>query len=407
MIKILNKFFKKEDISTGTRILTIATSIRWVGWGVTETLLPIFIFSFVANYAQAGLLKSAYEIALILTLPLVGILADRIKPTTLILIGLSFYVIVGTSYLLAGLTGLAIFVVIARFSNGVGYSLDSVGRETYFRRNNPINKLATVFGYFDTVADFWWIVAALIGIILVKFIPIYWLLFFIVPSVMIAFLIVWKWGRKNDSKPNIHESEKSNYKDMLKELKSWNWQLKTITAFSFFMAMTGSIVAFFLPIQMYHEGTGYTPIIILGVIITIPVTFGWVLGKFFDKKGSRIFVYSLTLFSILLVFLGKTDLYKWQILIAFLIGIIQEFISVGKMEMMASYANPEHFGRVDGFMQSIINIGIMTGPLVAGIMIDAFGIHSVYFSLAGLMLVLAIIFAVGGRMINFHSVKTN
>ena len=116
MIKILNKFFKEGDISKGTRILTIATSIRWVGWGVTETLIPIFIFSFVANYAQAGLLKSAYEIALILTLPLAGILADRIKPTTLILVGLSLYVIVGTSYLLAGLTGLVIFVVIARFS---------------------------------------------------------------------------------------------------------------------------------------------------------------------------------------------------------------------------------------------------------------------------------------------------
>ena len=47
MIKILNKFFKEGDISKGTRILTIATSIRWVGWGVTETLIPIFIFSYL------------------------------------------------------------------------------------------------------------------------------------------------------------------------------------------------------------------------------------------------------------------------------------------------------------------------------------------------------------------------
>lgn len=401
MIKLFLNFFREKDISIGTRVLTAATAVRWFGWGFAETLIPVFIFSFFASYAQAGLLKSAYELALIISLPLVGLLADRIRPTTLVLIGLSLYLIVGTSYLFAGLTGLAIFIVIARFSNGIGYALDSVGRETYFRRNNPPSKLATVFGYFDTVANFWWIVAALLGIFLVKFAPIHWLLFLIVPTVMVAFFIVWKWGRKNDSAPVISDSEKVNYRDLLRELKSWNWQLKLVTGFNFFVAFTGSVISFFLPIQMYNEGSGYTPIIILGVIITIPVLLGWVLGKLFDKKGPRSFVYGLILYGILLILLGNTNIYGWQILFAFLIGIIQEFIYVGKMKLTAIYANPEHFGRVDGFMQSIINIGIMTGPLVAGILIDISGTRVTYFSLALLMMILALTFAVGSRMIKF------
>ncbi|MFZ3015713.1 MAG: MFS transporter, partial [Minisyncoccia bacterium] len=262
MIKLFLNFFKEKDISVGTRILTIATSIRWIGWGFAETLISVFIFSFAVNYAGAGLLKSMYEIALIIMLPLAGIFADRIKPTTLILIGLSLYIIVGTSYLFAGLTGLAIFIVIARLFNGFGCALDSVGRETYFRRNNPPSKLATVFGYFDTVANFWWIVAALFGIILVKFVPIHWLLFLIVPTVIISIFIIWKWGRKNDSAPVVADGQKANYKDLIREFKSWNLQLKLITGFNFFIAFTGSIISFFLPIQMYKEGSGYTPIII-------------------------------------------------------------------------------------------------------------------------------------------------
>ncbi|MFZ3015899.1 MAG: MFS transporter, partial [Minisyncoccia bacterium] len=181
----------------------------------------------------------------------------------------------------------------------------------------------------------------------------------------------------------------------------WNLQLKLITGFNFFIAFTGSIISFFLPIQMYKEGSGYTPIIILGVIVTIPVLFGWFLGKLFDKKGMRVFVYGLIAYAGLLVFLGNTHIYGWQILLAFLIGIIQEFIHVGKMELTSFYANSEHFGRVDGFMQSIINIGIMTGPLVAGILIDIYDTRIVYFGLAFLMLMLAFTFVVGGRMMRF------
>lgn len=407
MIKLLKDFFNEKDISVGTRILTYATSVRWIGWGFSETLISVFLFSFATSYAYAGLLKSFYEIALIITLPLVGILADRIKPTTIILIGLSLYVIVGTSYLFAGLTGLVIFIVIARLFNGFGYALDSVGRETYFRRNNPSSKLATVFGYFDTVANFWWIAAALFGIILVKFIPLHWLLFLITPTVIIAFFIVLKWARKTDSAPVVQDSQKSNYKDLLREMKSWNWQLRLITGFNFFIALTGSVVSFFLPIQMYTEGSGYTPIIILGIIVTIPVLFGWVLGKLFDKKGTRTFVYGLITYGILLVFLGSTHVYGWQILFAFLIGIIQEFIHVGKMELTSFYANSEHFGRVDGFMQSIINIGIMTGPLVAGILIDISGTRVVYFGLAFLMFILALTFAIGGRIMKIKKYERN
>ncbi|MFA6524088.1 MAG: MFS transporter [Candidatus Paceibacterota bacterium] len=407
MVRLFLNFFKEKDISIGTRVLTYATSVRWIGWGFAETLISVFIFSFATSYAQAGLLKSMYEIALIIMLPLAGIFADRIKPTTIILIGLSLYVIVGTSYLFAGLTGLAIFIVIARLFNGFGAALDSVGRETYFRRNNLPSKLATVFGYFDTVANFWWIVAALFGIILVKFVSIHWLLFLIVPTVIISIFIVWKWGRKNDSAPVVADGQKANYKDLIREFKSWNLQLKLITGFNFFIAFTGSIISFFLPIQMFTEGSGYTPIILLGVIVTIPVLFGWVLGKLFDKKGMRVFVYGLIAYGVLLLFLGNTHIYGWQILLAFLIGIIQEFIHVGKMELTSFYANSEHFGRVDGFMQSIINIGIMTGPLVAGILIDVYDTRVVYFGLAFLMLMLAFTFAVGGRMMRFQKLKEN
>ena len=50
---------------------------------------------------------------------------------------------------------------VGSFLNGITFAMDSVGRGTYFRRNASDGKLATIFGYFDTIANFWWVVAAL------------------------------------------------------------------------------------------------------------------------------------------------------------------------------------------------------------------------------------------------------
>ncbi|MCF7833858.1 MAG: MFS transporter [Candidatus Pacebacteria bacterium] len=405
--------FNTDDISIGSKILTKATAIRWFGWGFAENLIPIFLFSFASGYAEAGLLKSSYELALILTLPIFGMFADRFKATTLIIIGLSMYIVVGTSYLLAGLTGMAIFIVIARVFNGIGFGLDAVGREAYFRRHNTSSKLATVFGYFDSITIFWWIFASFLGIFLIKHFEIHWLLSLIVPTVLIAILIVKKWQKKEEAlnKENgvtatIIEN-KSKYTDLFREFGSWNYQLKIILLLNLILSASWSIIIFFLPINMYNSGASYTTIILFGISASLPMLFGIFLGKIFDKKGPRIFIYGLLIYGFLMVMLSFGESYNIIIATAFLIGVIQEFVSVGKEEIITLYAKPEHYGRVGGFMRSIMNLGAMIGPLIAGILIDSTGsITVIYMGLAFCMFVLAFSFAVHSRITHVRKMKT-
>ena len=194
-METIRRAWNRDEIPLGVRVLTWATSIRWIGWGFGESLIPIFLFKFAKSYAETGLLRSAYDIAFIIMLPIVGILADRMRATTIILIGLLMYIFVGTGYWLAGISGMVIFIVAARFFNGIGYAMDAVGRETYFRRHVASKNLATAFGYFDTVADFWWIAASLFGIILVKFLSIGTMLLLITPAVIVAIAILAKFRR--------------------------------------------------------------------------------------------------------------------------------------------------------------------------------------------------------------------
>jgi MFS family permease len=138
MQKYVLKFWNTEDIPHEAKILTAVTSIRWIGWGFAESLIPVLLYSFGHTFAEAGLLRSTYDIAFIIALPLVGVLADKThRATTLVLIGLLLYLFCGVAYLLAGIMSAVVFIVLARGINGVAYAFDAVGRNTCVRRHTP------------------------------------------------------------------------------------------------------------------------------------------------------------------------------------------------------------------------------------------------------------------------------
>lgn len=386
-------------------MITAATAVRWFGWGFGETLMPILLYSFGHTFAQAGLLRSAFDIALILSLPIIGMAADRMRATTIILIGSFIYLFIGVSYLLAGVTGLAIYIVLGRLMNGVSYGLDSVGRETYFRRHMPANKIATVFGYFDTIANLWWMIAGIIGIFLIKYFSIPQLLFLITPTTVIGILIVWNYRRKEPKKPITETRPKYKSTSILKEISNWSGTLKSLVMFDFFISFVYAVVMFFLPIEVYKEGTSLTLVIVMAVVSTIPILFGWSMGKWFDVKGTKVFTLGLIALALLLFSLVFTSGYIWKLVVSFLVSLVTELLSVGSNELVTVAANPEHFGRVDGIMRSITNIGAMVGPLAVGVIMDSYGIPIAYTILAVIILALAVIFHLTNK--NMFIVRKN
>ena len=318
--------------------------------------------------------------------------ADKVRATTLILIGAFLYVFVGLGYFLTGVTGMVIFLILARLINGVSWGLDVVGRDTYFRRHVDKSKVATAFGYFDTVANFWWVVAAVIGIFLVKYFSITNLLFLITPFAIISLLIVSNF-RKKEEKVHSVETQKFSI-SLVKEIKDWSLMLKSIVGFNFLISFTGAVVIFFLPIEVYRDGGSLTLVILMGIAYALPTLTGWSLGKLFDTKGYKTLGTSLIIFALLLLSLSFFTSFFWRLAIMFIISIILELISVGSNELITATSKPEHFGRVEGIMKSITTIGDMMGPLVVGILIDITSASSAYISLAVIIFSLAIIFKV-------------
>ena len=392
MNRYIRKYWNTDDIPTEAKVLTTVTSIRWIGWGFAESLIPVFLYSFGHTFAQAGLLRSSYDIAYILALPLVGVLADRMRATSLVLIGIVGYLFVGTAYLFAGLTGFAIYIVIARVANGVSYAFEGVGRSTCIRRHTPQSMLATVFGYIDTVGDFWWIAASVAGIFLVKYFSISSLLFLISPTALIAAIVLIRYRKKKTERIGEPKPKNVPLKSILKEITFWNSNLKSLLLFNFFFYFTSAVIAFFLPIQAFISGDGYTSVILMGIVVVLPTLLGWKLGKLFDGKGSKIFNQSLFLFAFLIFSLVFWQKYVWQLIVLFTVSLIAELLYLGTNEMITANSAPEHLGRIDGIMRSVADIGSMMGPLVIGVVMDSYGIPVAYSVLGTIILALALMF---------------
>jgi MFS family permease len=375
MTLVRNPVPTSHDIPHGIRTITIATGIRWFGWGLAESLIPVFIFSFAHNYAITGLIGSTYDFAFILALPMAGIAADIFPATALIALSLALYPLVGLSYFLAGALGLVVFVVLARLTNGVLYSLDYVGRETYFRRHVEKARLATVLGYFDSIANLWWIVAALMSLALIRYVSISVLLLMIAPTSILSLIVVLRL-RKNDPEltPRPSRSKLSgSYGAAVREIQSWSLTLKGLAVFNFFIALAGTVTAVFLPIEAHLEGASLVQVILIGVFFAVPPLLGWFLGRWFDLKGQSIFPYGLFAFAILLGSLGFMDTYIWKLFAALGVGVILELLTLGSGELVTVCALPEHFGRVGGIIEGVSDLGGLVGPLAVGILIDVEG----------------------------------
>lgn len=369
----------------GIKLLTWATTVRWIGWGFFEALLPVFIFSFAGSFAETGALKSVYYIVFLFAAPLAGMLTDKISSKIIILLGLAVYPLISLSYFFAGVSGMALFIVIARALNGFGYAFDAVGRTTYFRRHESSDKIATTFGYFDVITTLFWILAVLSSLYLIKLFEVHELALAILPTALLAILIVLfvKDGGHENLREGIRHALQGGFlKNIWLEIKSWNKGMRLIALANFFIGFVAVMSDFIIPIRVYQESGSLSKVILIGVVLALPGLFDFQLGKFADRyRLSSLFV-GLAGLIFLFGVLGFTESFIGQMVIAFLLGISFNLINLASDGITTKLIQPEHYGRMSSLNFDIDIVGTILGPVVIGFLIDKIDFSSTAIVLA-------------------------
>ena len=387
-----------KGLAHGVKLLAWARTVRWVGWGFGESLLPLFIFAFSASYAEAGLLTSIYSIALLVALPIVGMLADRMSAKVLIIAGLALYPLVGASYFLAGAAGVALFVVLARLINGVSWALESVGIDTYYRRVTNRNLLASSFGYIETVAYAGWILAALVSMLLVTIVPVHYLLLLILPFSLLAIPIALM-APKDTPRPVVNPLKTfESYKSAISEWGTWDLRLKLLGVLVLFMGVIDTLTGLFIPIDAYIEGANFQMVVVLAIVATIPRLFGFMLGKLADHNNNyKLVMWGLLGVAVLMSALAFFPGYAVLLIVSFLLCVLMELFTVIGKALVTTLGPEDHYGVRGSTFQSIATIGNLAAPLLIGISLDVLGFGALACVLAGVAVAIAVAFALISR----------
>jgi MFS family permease len=387
------------SMPNGVRLFAWVRAIRWFGWGFGESLLPIFILSFSHTFAEAGLFSSTVEIVSLMSLPIIGIWADKVPAKRLVLWSLILYPLVGLGYLLAGIFGLAVFIVLARAVNGFTWELENVGVATYYRRVIDRRNIAASFGYLDTWTNLAWIAAAIIGMFLISFMPIYYLLFAIAPFSFIAYFIALKAPKDSMiSHSEIYQSSIYSYGKSLKAWRTWTANFWLLGLIIFFSSIINAFISFFIPITAYLAGANLPMVVLLGIFGALPALFGYMLGLVADRRNRYVLI-ALSLFcaAIIAVWLAAIHTYWLKLTAVFLLGIILELLFVVQSSLITTLGPAHTYGKRGSAFESISTLGDLVAPLILGVALDVLGFSNIAFAIGAVAIVLATFFLLKRR----------
>jgi MFS family permease len=385
----------RDSIPSGVRSLAWARTWNWVGWGFGESLIPVFIMSLAGSYAAAGIVRSAYELALLLSLPLVGILAERYPAKWLVVGAYAIYPFVGLSYYLAGVTGALVFIVIARLINGVTWGASDVGITTYFRRLTPSGSIASSFGFLDMLSEFGWILAAISAIWLVQYFSIGQLLFMVVPFSLVGLLFAMRARRDHPAmaRPKRQLRLRAAYKSAIAEWHHWNTELRLLAFLLIFSQFVSAVIDFFVPIDIYQKSASLALVIVFMVVSAIPSIFGYLLGRYADKHNKpRLIAVSCGFMALVLLALTLPLPYLLVVGAGITLGLVLELLGILRRSIATLLVPETHFGRLESVFSMVGGIGDLAAPPILGALLMLMGLPTLAAVLAAIALLFALLF---------------
>ncbi len=379
MRKILAWF--QPQIEDGVKLISLSTSIRYLGWGFVEAFLPLFLFSFAQTYAETGVLKSIFSVIFLLSLPVVSWLADRVASKKLLLAALLIYPLVSISYFFAGAFGIVAFVVAARALNGVAYALDSTGRATYVRTHATEKNIATSFGYIESLSNFWWLVAVAISLVLVRYVTLHYLFLLILPAALLAMIIVARLPNGVVKEHHEQYSTTKAYGSFFRTIGGWNKQVKGLAFLSFLVNVIATIGEFFMPIYAYTQNASITQVILLTAFAALPSLLSSPLGMIADRHPKTI-IWATSITSCLLIVLAFTTIFPLQLILVFGISVCLQLLSLAVDREITFHVPKDQIGSLSGAFQGVSQAADIVSPLLLGVLIDAFNLPKVLLGLA-------------------------
>lgn len=387
MYKMKNLFY--PQISHIARTITTATTIRWFGWGIVETIIPVLVFSIVGSYGQTGIISSIPNIIFLICLPIVGFFADSASLRRLLLIGLGIYFLVGGAYIIAASVGSVLFLVIAKTLNGLSSAIDDTSRETAFLRYDSFPGRA--FAFFETITNFWWLIAIIISLFTAPVVHIKWLFGAVIIGNGAAIFYIARL-------PNMHAKKLSPFKNFsVKKIKRFLFKtalFRNLQKRERFPILFGTFIpsfflvlpTTFLPIFSYMSSNDIRSAILVGGLSAIPGIISVFIGKYNDVAPRHSMLFGWGLLALSFIVFSYSNVLVMELAVAFIAGVAAQMIYLSSMVLVQQSTPREHLGNIDSMLNAYSTIGKIIGGITIGFLIDVLSRKALGLGIASLIL---------------------
>ena len=371
----------------GTLFFSIFTAV--IGVGIVVPLLPIYAHDLGASGLYIGLIFGVFSLSRTIFLPYFGRLSDKKGRKPLITAGLVFYAVVSAAFLFS--TNIETLIVI-RFIQGIASAMIMPVCQAYVGDITPAGKEGFVMGMFNMSLLFGLSIGPLIG----GFVQDYYSLD--TAFVCMGFLSLTAFLTCLFFLPSVITEKNTGSRKAPKEWKHIIGDRNIAGLFLFMFAYTASIgiIWAFLPVlaKLEFSLSGFST----GILVTLSVLISGILhtpmGIVADKFNKRMLVAAggvVIVFS--MFFFGRSGSFNDLLFSSILFGIGGGF-SMPALMALAVYKGKETdaMGSVMALITTAHSLGMLTGSLAAGLIMDMSRLREAFYSGAGIMVLGMILF---------------
>ena len=351
-------------------ILGIVAFVTSFGAHIVAVNLPSYAAQVGVGVAMIGLLIAAYDAAEVVAKPVFGAIADRRGMKQTMLVGLALFIIASLAYLWVDPR----LLLLIRFLQGVGaaalsaVSLALVGAYAVEQRGRA-------YGIYNGIKGAGYVVSPIIGGAIVLRAD-FAMIFLAAAAIgALAFLLsLFLPKPKIDIKPGLEDDDDgiglAGLLAVFRQSTLWPWYMVTVVNMFFVGILFG-----FLPVRVY--ALGYGPFI-NGIILTA-VSASYLLiqplaGAIADRVNPaltiRVGLFLAGACVILIPFVTSWYLFVVAILAGFGVGTVWTNTDA----LVSQQARAGKLGTTMGVAGTFKEIGDMLGPLLIGVVSQAFGL---------------------------------
>lgn len=370
--------FSREMLNVPFNIKAIAIIVflYYLGWGIVTPFLPLYYKSVLGSYTAVGIATALLPLfSLLIDIPFGGII-NRVSKIGVIRIALLLYL--PFSFFLLSLKNIYHFILFRLYHSSVSTPF-WIAADSYARENAPKWRAAEAISVYDVGGTLSIVIGPAIGGVL--FVYFGFSLFYaisIFAGIALFATLIMKDGE-------VHQKPKDAVKDLIytdgvykRAIKDFiaNKILTKVYSFVFLFRFCMSFVGMLLPLFLKEYGASNLQIGLVFSLYYLPLLFEPYFSVY--AKNKRLMTMGLGLCGIVFVSLFANNQLSFIFFHAILLSLLFAAIIPMLNGRIAELMPKEQIGELSGVGMMFSHVADFAGPLIAGIVSDAFGLKYVF-----------------------------